>query len=201
MKVKVLAMFACITLLLIKCGGVEETSRGQPTRGNEVENKSQNINKSDEKPAITIAKDDFVKTHGSLETYNIVLCDRGLFWLVLFDPQEAHVDGIGVEYAISKQPMYIVESRSISLASPTSRSKSETVPRESDGITKEQALDIAKRDAVLAIGSLSKHDLTVCELSRAWLIVYSPKEGLSGGGPEYVVDKNTGKFLDRRYTQ
>lgn len=61
------------------------------------------------------------------------------------------------------------------------------------GITKEQAIVIAQKDARRSYKSLGRFRVVACELSLFWRIIFD------GGGPEYVVDKKSG-LIRRRQT-
>src|SRR5437588_4151581 len=56
------------------------------------------------------------------------------------------------------------------------------------GIGKDQAVAIASEDASKSGKSLAPFHVIACELVRTWLIVFD------GGGPEYVIDKSSGKI-------
>ncbi|SRR6266851_3981567 len=57
------------------------------------------------------------------------------------------------------------------------------------GINREQAIAIANDDAGKSNKSLSALHVVSCELVRTWLIIFD------GGGPEYVIDKTSGKII------
>lgn len=54
------------------------------------------------------------------------------------------------------------------------------------GITKEQAIAIAKKHAQESQKSLEHFNVVACELTIFWRIIFD------GGGPEYVIDKKSG---------
>jgi len=65
-----------------------------------------------------------------------------------------------------------------------------------------KAIDISNEDAVKAYQSLESYNVIACELTRVWRVVYELKEtGLVGGGPEYLIDKETGNIIDKKYYQ
>lgn len=57
------------------------------------------------------------------------------------------------------------------------------------GIDKDQAVNIATDAARKSNKSLATYKIVPCELVRTWLIIFD------GGGPEYVIDKSSGKIL------
>lgn len=59
-------------------------------------------------------------------------------------------------------------------------------------ITKERAVEIAKEDAQQTYDSLEAFNIVTCETARVWLIIFD------GGGPEYVISKESGIVLGRK---
>src|SRR5712692_2868949 len=57
------------------------------------------------------------------------------------------------------------------------------------GISGEQAVAIANDDAGKSHKSLAAFHVIPCELVRTWLVIFD------GGGPEYVIDKTSGKII------
>ena len=69
-------------------------------------------------------------------------------------------------------------------------------------IDKEKAVSIAKEDAIKAYGLLDDYNIILCEQTHVWRVIFELKDpGLNGGGPEYVIDKKTGRILHKRYYQ
>ncbi len=67
-------------------------------------------------------------------------------------------------------------------------------------ISKETAILIAKGDALREYNKLSDYDITVEDQPNAWRIVFKLKDpGMVGGGPDYLIDKKTGKILKAAY--
>src|SRR2546422_9483761 len=56
-------------------------------------------------------------------------------------------------------------------------------------ITKEQAVAIARGEALRTHNSLEGFKVVGCETARVWVIIYD------GGGPEYVISKESGNIL------
>ncbi|HLA10129.1 MAG TPA: hypothetical protein VJ023_06010 [Pyrinomonadaceae bacterium] len=160
--------------------------------------KNETNNETDKKAAVGLAKEHAERTHGSLDGYNIVPCEQDGFWRVFLEPKNTSVSQKGVEYVIGKQIRRIVSQRELPLA--TAGGSKENASSKSD-INKEDAVAIAKKDGVAAYGSLVSYDLIACDLAKVWIVIFSPKESMDGGGPEYVIDKGTGKILDKRYYQ
>ena len=148
--------------------------------------------------ALRLAKENATKTYGSLEKYNVFVCEQPVFWRVLLEPKDTRANQKGVAYLISKRKSWIVNSHEFPL--PSDGTSKERLPGE--GVSdRDGAVAIAKKDAIAAYDSLAPYDLAVCELTKVWIVVYSLKEGLNGGGPEYVIDKRTGRILDKKYYQ
>ncbi len=56
-------------------------------------------------------------------------------------------------------------------------------------ITREEAVAIANKEVVKAYGSLDRFKVVACEQEIFWRIIYD------GGGPEFVLDKVSGKII------
>lgn len=56
-------------------------------------------------------------------------------------------------------------------------------------VSKEQAVEVAKKDALQTYDSLEGFSIVSCETARVWIIIYD------GGGPEYVISKESGVIL------
>lgn len=78
---------------------------------------------------------------------------------------------------------------------PDTQDKKETC------ITKEHAIEIAKKDAIIAYKNLESFEIVVSESKKKWYIQFQLEKGLDGGGPEYVISKKTGKILKKTYWQ
>jgi len=68
-------------------------------------------------------------------------------------------------------------------------------------VTRDQAVEIAKKDAIVAYKNLEPYEIVVSESKKRWRVIFKLKEGLMGGGPEYVISKKTGKILKKKYWQ
>jgi Zn-dependent metalloprotease len=74
----------------------------------------------------------------------------------------------------------------------------ETTP----AISKEAALEIARRDAKKESVDLGVYEVVALEEVSAWRVVFRlNRKGLNGGGPKYLIDKATGAIVERKYTQ
>ena len=66
-------------------------------------------------------------------------------------------------------------------------------------ISTDTAILIAKGDAAENY-TLDRYDITVTDEPEGWRIVFKLKNTHAfGGGPEYLVDKTTGKILKAKY--
>src|ERR1700745_1161655 len=69
-------------------------------------------------------------------------------------------------------------------------------------IDADMALEIAKRDAIKEFKTLDNLKATVSEDVRGWRVTFEPKNPrANGGGPEYLLDKNTGEILSKIINQ
>jgi len=84
---------------------------------------------------------------------------------------------------------------SFSQNAPDTQDKKETC------IIKEQAIEIAKKDAIIAYKDIKSFEIVVSESKKKWYIKFQLEKGLDGGGPEYVISKKTGKILKKTYWQ
>ena len=74
-----------------------------------------------------------------------------------------------------------------------------STPCQETVITKETAILIAKGDACQDY-KLSIYDIAVDERPDAWKVVFKLIDpGVFGGGPEYLIEKKTGKILKAAY--
>jgi len=59
----------------------------------------------------------------------------------------------------------------------------------STSTSKEQAMEVATKTALQNYNSLESFNLVACETARVWVIIYD------GGGPAYVISKESGTIL------
>jgi hypothetical protein len=150
----------------------------------------------DETTALQIAKKQAEQGYGSIEGYNTLACDEGLLWRVFFEPTNERRDFGALEYIVSKLGGTILRQRKLLFTRENNQDLSATAK-----IDRIEAIAIAKKDGKKAYGSLLKYRVTVCELSSVWVVAFSPRPELDGGGPEYVIDKRRGNILDKKYYQ
>jgi hypothetical protein len=147
--------------------------------------------------AVRTAGEDAKKQYGNTDQFIIIPCAQDEFWRVFFEPRNSAPNTSGAEYLIDNKTGAIISKHELPLGAGTNFERSP----ERSAISREEAVTIARKDADNAYGSSTTLSLTVCELSSVWRIIYSPRQGLNGGGPEYVIDKTTGKILDKKYYQ
>lgn len=69
-------------------------------------------------------------------------------------------------------------------------------------ISQEQALKIANNDATKAKVDVSKYNVKADLFKKGWRVTYESKEvSLGGGGPEYVIDSQTGEIISKQYAR
>ena len=195
MKTTIISLIACA--LIQSCGSANGTLQKQ-SRSQAVQNKAVNGSGLDKDAAIKVARDNAAKIYGSLEGYNLVSCEQAGIWRVFLEPRNTSGSREGLEYIISKRGGTIINQREVPLAPVSAANEKSTSKSE---LNKEDAVAVAKKDGMEGYGSLASYDLVVCELAKVWIVVFFPKEGMDGGGPEYVVDKASGRILDKKYYQ
>jgi len=147
--------------------------------------------------AVRIAEENAKKAYGRLDQFTVIPCEQQAFWRIVFEPTPAMSGNAGPEYLIDKRTGLIVGKRDL----PLGDGSSSEFPARLQKIDGEKAIAIARGDATMTYGSLSNYDLTACELTTTWRVIYSPRKGLNGGGPEYVVDKFSGTIREKKYYQ
>ncbi len=66
-------------------------------------------------------------------------------------------------------------------------------------ISMEQALDIARKDALASKVDFSKYTVQTELKQDGWLVYYISKDYLrGGGGPEYIIDAQTGNITSKK---
>jgi hypothetical protein len=68
-------------------------------------------------------------------------------------------------------------------------------------ITQEQAMQIARTDAINAYKDLSPYDVMASLENDGWHVDYELKNPMPGGGPHYIINSETGKIISKRYDQ
>ncbi len=137
--------------------------------------------------AVEIAEKDALQTYDSLEGFNIVACETARVWVIIYD-------GGGPEYVISKESGNILGAKKI----PQGPDKEDNTKQP---ITEQEAIDIAKREAVTLFGDdIRRYDVFACQLAKAWVVSFEyrevPGELLPNSrSPLYVIDKRAGKVI------
>lgn len=195
----IILLLACVILQSI-CSNEKGLSYHSSIKGKPMQPESQKGSEIDKEAAIRIAKEQASRSSKPLEAYNLFPCEQAGVWRVFLEPKNIHVNPKGAEYIISKCDGKVLSQQEINLVVTDKAGKKHSLSP-SSGVKEENAVAIARRDASKAYGSLSSYDLRVCELAEMWSVIYAPKIGMNGGGPEYLIDKETGKILYRRYYQ
>ncbi len=152
--------------------------------------------------AIAIAKRHALRRYKSVERFKVVACELTIFWRIIFD-------GGGPEYVIDKKSGVIRRVQTIPEAWV---GHSEESSRVSPELSREEAIEIAKRDTIESIPGTDMDHFTIsaCELQKVWRVFVEFKLHFEPGAkdpilphssaPNYVIDKKTGKVLfQQRY--
>lgn len=147
--------------------------------------------------AIVIARRHALKNYKSLKSFRVMSCELTIFWRIIFD-------GGGPEYVVDKRSGAI---RRVQMIRET-WSSVETGPSvKQPPITKDAAIEIARRDAIDSVPGNSEDHFIVfaCELKKVWRVFVEYKLVFGPTGkdpvlpysstPNYVIDKRTGKIL------
>lgn len=79
-------------------------------------------------------------------------------------------------------------------------SKARAASQKADMVSQEAAISIAKADANQVYRSLEQYNIVTYKEAKMWRVIFELKDpGLDGGGPEYLIDKETGKILHKAY--
>jgi hypothetical protein len=69
-------------------------------------------------------------------------------------------------------------------------------------VDKNQALNIARQDALSVYRDLDYYEVTIELHEGSWKVDYELKDREAlGGGPHYIISGNTGEILSKRYEQ
>ena len=150
--------------------------------------------------AIQIASKRAARKYKSLNRYNIALCDMGDRWRVIFELKDPRSDGRGPEYTIVKRGGAILHIE-VSAHRLAASGYSKAAPSKKDKqLSRDEAIALARDDALKTYGSLSDLNVSACELIGAWYVVFYFREPLMrGGAPLYIIDKKTGKIIENRF--
>jgi len=83
-------------------------------------------------------------------------------------------------------------SKELAINSIDSEGSKEEPPLKINGISKEEAIALANKEASKDYKSLEQFQVVPCEQVAFWRIIYD------GGGPEYVIDKISGTIIRRQ---
>jgi hypothetical protein len=82
-----------------------------------------------------------------------------------------------------------------------SKVQSTSCPCKETPISRETAILIAKGDAIENY-TVSSYEIIADEQPGGWRIIFKLKDpGVTGGGPDYLIDKQTGKILHATYAK
>jgi hypothetical protein len=134
------------------------------------------------------------------EKYNIVACDLGTDWRVIFELKNPDSDGSGPEYTIGKRAGDIIDVTVTAHRARHALDGKRTEEQEPKNLSKEEAIELAKADALKTYGPISELNVSACELIGAWYIAFYFKQPLMrGGAPLYIIDKRTGRIIENRF--
>ncbi|HEX8501384.1 MAG TPA: hypothetical protein VF659_12450 [Pyrinomonadaceae bacterium] len=151
--------------------------------------------------AVQIAKQRAARKYKRLDRYNVAVCDVGASWRVVFELKDPRSDGRGPEYTIMKNSGAVihVEVAAHRLPPPRADAKKTGSPRQRS-LSREEAIALAKEDALKTFGPLTELGVDACELIGAWYVAFYFKEPLTRGGPPlYIIDKKTGRIIENRF--
>ena len=148
--------------------------------------------------AISIAKKEARRKRQTIAGFRIIPCEQVAFWRIIFD-------GGGPEFVIDKRSGMVLRVQTIPQSSTGNHA---TV---GSGLTKEQAIEIAKKDVprTYAKYGMDPENFAVfaCEESKAWRVIFdfkldrvpTSKDELLPNAkfPKYVIDKASGDVIYR----
>lgn len=71
----------------------------------------------------------------------------------------------------------------------------------SRAVTRDQAVELAKAQALREHKSLDSYNVNAREETKTWSVEFQLKDFTMGGGLTFIIDKETGKILERRESQ
>jgi hypothetical protein len=149
-----------------------------------------------EQQAVSVAKEDALKTHLSPDAYDIFAIDEGEMWHVIFEPKDKGKNNVEVEYQIFK-----VNGRLAGTIYEKGFRRLPSGSKNLDEIDRNRAISVAKEDAIKH-GPIEDYDVVAFDEREFWHVVFSLKnKELAGGGPDYLIDKRTGKVVERKVYQ
>lgn len=209
MKSRLFIMLLCASLS-VQCDGAAGTLRQRVAKDAEVKGGTPGtegvassgqdglINKD---AAVFIAREDALKAYGSLSKYKVAACEQRDKWLILFEPDDMTQDYL-LEYLISKRGGgWVLWKEKISQGRTDIGKRGEDAAGGLAAISAESAISVTQKDADVSSEPPEHFNITACELSQAWFITYEPEGAAMGGGRQYLIDKETGKILYKRFSQ
>jgi hypothetical protein len=151
---------------------------------------------TDRDQAIKIAQQHAQKMNIDPARYNTTACETSLSWRVYFEPAADQGLNEVLEYIVMRKGGAVIANTVLADQNNLDRGKTSELGR---AIDQADALAIVRKD--LRHRDISKLQLTVCELKNFWRIIYAPRPLLDGGGPEYLLEKSTGRIADKRFFQ
>lgn len=135
--------------------------------------------------AIAIVRQHAANSQIVLDQHNLFVLEQTHMWRVILEQKGGNPTQQGVEYILYKRNGEIlgVKPYLYELSSDSAQR----------GVEKSEAIQIAQNNAKQFLKSLDGYNIFVLEESYAWRIVFEPKH--DGGGPTYIIDKQTGKIL------
>lgn len=150
--------------------------------------------------ALQVAKRRAARKYKPLDRYNIVLCDLGITWRVIFELKDPRSDGTGPEYTVSKRDGDIIHTEVAAHRRPTRSRGKASGTQAAKGLSREEALALAKEYALKTYGPIADLGVGACELIDTWYIAFYFKDPLMrGGAPLYIIDKKTGEVIEDRF--
>jgi len=187
-----------VAALLTLTGAYFLVARTPLVRRSNVTMDQQPEGEIDQEEAIKVAREHATRTKLDLTRYDATACEEGLHWRVYFEPAPAYDLDEVLEYGVTKKGRFVFATSKLSSRPPAKPLTNADAVH--TAIAQADAISIANKDAAGAY-DLSNQRLTVCELKNFWRIIYAPPTQLHGGGPEYLIDKKTGRITDKKYSQ
>ena len=84
---------------------------------------------------------------------------------------------------------------------PQTNTKDEQSKASSRVITRDQAVSLANAEAIKEHKSLDRYNVNAREETKTWSVEFRLKDLTMGGGLTFIIDKESGKILERRESQ
>jgi len=176
---------------------VDPIKRSQQTfraDDNKQGNRTEGSRRLSKEEALSVVQKDITGNKRRPENYNYVFCEPEELWVwrIVVDPKDGSANEEATEYVVLRTGPKVVATKSLPL--------NMTVKEENEartGVnTREEAIALARKDAVKVHSSLNEYKIVVGELQKAWRVVFALEDS-TGGGPAYVIDKRTGKIIQK----